>query len=164
MEIEFRAPLSNVARKYHWAPQGGKPDYGVYVGEGPHIFMYVDLVLTNHRTDHKERIIGCTLHLKKRHRLFWNKTITEAQVQESPDLGITRTPITNIELEPMSEPRVITVIAKAPIECPVSSLPEKMKLVLELSMVGPIRRMKRTIDTVDHDPKQLTFNKEDSQS
>lgn len=154
MEIEVRPPYSQ--------PQG-KPIFVVYVGERPHIYMWVDLVLTNHRTDRKERIIGCTLHLKKRHRFLWDKTIAEVPVEYSRLQGVSvqRTPITNIELAPMSEPTVITADAQGPIGQPVISLPKRMKLVLEFRMVGPIRRIRRTVEYVTHDPKR---HQSDSQS
>ena len=50
--------------------------------ENPHIFAWFDLVLVNHRTNRKERILGIELHLKKRHRLFWKKTLAVATADE----------------------------------------------------------------------------------
>ena len=119
-----------------------KPIFVVNVGTNPHIFMWADIVLTNHRTDRKERIVGCSLHLKKKHWVLWNKTISQVEVKEEGRYGETPRyrPLLDIELEPMSAPKIITAWANGPITEPIESLPHKMTLVLEFKMVGPMRR------------------------
>lgn len=157
MEISIQHPHSHPLGKSPFSNwKDGEPLYTVYVGENPYIYLWGDIVLTNHRNDRKERITGCSLHLKKRHRLFWDKTITSAEVKESIPHGRSvpqYKPINDIELLPMSAPLVLTVKAEAPIQVPVKTLPKKMKLVLEFRMVGPIRRMRYTFLSISHNPK-----------
>ena len=100
------------------------------------------------------------LCLTKKHWLLWNKTLAEAPVRLKSH-AIAGELMSNIELEPMSALKELTVEAQGPIEIPISNLPKKMKLVIEFRIVGPIRRIRRTIGTVIHDPKQLSQHKED---
>ncbi len=165
MGISVQHPHSHPLGKSpfsYWEDQ--KPIYTVHVGENPHIYLWGDIVLINHRNDRKERIIGCSLHLKKRHWLFWDKTITFAEVKESVQRG-GATPqhksINNVELPPVSAPLVLTVEANAPIQVPMITLPEKMKLVLEFQMVGPIRRMRHLLSLISHNPKELMMKNQD---
>lgn len=155
MEIEMHAP--------HCHPKGlfpipctgeEKPIYSVCVGPNPSISIWLDLLLINHKTDQKERIIGGDLHLKKKNRIFWRKTIAKAPVEYL--IGRDKySLVSNIELEPLSEPRVLTMRAEGSITEPIESLPRKMKLVLEFRMVGPMRRKEYIVADISHDPKIL---------
>ncbi len=121
---------------------GDKPFFGVDVRLKPSFYIWADIVLTNHRTDRKERIIGCSLVVKKRYRILWSKTIAQTEVKEEDWRG--REPkyidLVDVELEPMSGPKVITVRADGWIEEPIESLPDRMTLMLEFKMVGPTRK------------------------
>jgi len=158
MEISVQHPHSHPLGKFPLPPwEGKKPIYTVFVGENPHIYLWGDIILLNHRNDRRERIIGCSLHLKKRQWLFWDKTITLAEVKEDVRQGGAtpqRKSINNVELPPVSAPIVLTVEANAPIQVPVITLPKKMKLVLEFQMVGPIRRKRHLLSLISHNPKQ----------
>ena len=156
MEISVQHPHSHPLGNSpfpHWEDQ--KPLYTVFVGENPYIYLWGDIVLINHRNDRKERIIGCSLHLKKKRWLFWDKTITSAEVKERIQRGGTSPQyksINNVELPPVSAPQVLTVEANAPIQVAVTTLPKKMSLVLEFQMVGPIRRMRHLLSPISHNP------------
>jgi hypothetical protein len=58
----------------------------------------------------------------------------------------------------------MTQVLFGPITTPPSRLPKKMILCLEIRMVGPIRRMRRVIDRVMHDPERLAADRGCSQS
>lgn len=156
MELQLREPHSQVVRGANGLniPDGTAPIFVVSVGESPHIYMWLDLVLINHRTTRREVILNCELHLKKRHWLLWRKTVTSAAVllDEGGSGSSTRAwrPIT---LEPISLPVTITVEAQRPITHPVVSLPRKMWLVLEFDMVGPTRHMRRVVQEVVNVPQ-----------
>jgi len=117
-------------------------------------------VLTNHRTDRMERIIGCLLVLKKKHRVLWSKTVSQVEVKQEDRRGREPrlTALLDIELEPMSAPKVITVRADGSITEPIESLPDKMTLVLEFKMVGPMRKFSRKICDF-HLPKEFKVKK-----
>jgi hypothetical protein len=163
MEIEIKRPHSEVPEDTLLAQVSTQPFKRVIVDpDNPHIWMWADLILTNHRSDRREVITQATLHLKKRRFFFWHRTIAQAPVRihEQPILLASKGPLLkNIVLEPMSLPRVITVNAQGPIQVPIEDLPKTMWLYLELKLVGPIRRMNRLIDTVHHNPKMLNSTK-----
>ena len=159
MELELREPHSQVARGPSGLniPNGTGPIFVVHVGEFPHIYIWLDLVLTNHRTMRREVIRNCELHLKKRHWFFWERTITSTAVlvEQGAQAIHNGTVWKPVVLEPMSVPTIISVQAKGAIDYPVKKLPHKMRLVLEFSMVGPRRHMDRVLQDIRHDPKQV---------
>lgn len=146
MELELREPSSQIVRGSSGLNiyPDAKPLFGVDVGPHPFIYMWCDLVPINHRVSRREVIQDCNLLLTRRHWFFCRSTITETpvRVMERPgatDKGRAWRPVV---LEPQSPPPIITVEASAPIDCPVEELPQKMRLVLEFRMIGPIRYMK----------------------
>lgn len=162
MELKLREPHSKIVRGQDGLniPKGTKPILVVHVGENPHIFIWADLVLTNHRTSRKEVIRGCELHLKKRHLFFWEKTIASTPVLLDQVFGVTHTrkewePIT---IEPISSPVVIPVWADGEITYPIKNLPKRMKLVIEFSMVGPRRYMSKVVEDIIHNSSKLVIS------
>ena len=165
MEIEIKKPYSKAPLNTLPSQISDIPIIYVDVGTDPHIYLWADLMLINHRPDRREFILGAALHLKKKHWLFWYKTLVEAPVRvHSAGLESTGPLLENITIEPMSAPLTVTVDARGTIMLPPEHLPKKMVLCLEFRMIGPIRRMRRIIDKVEHNPKQSNPDKEDSQT
>ena len=94
------------------------------------------------------------MHLKKRRLWLWRDTIAKADLRQESGIGPTSTdnPVRNIVLEPTSERVSVTLPAEQRIDWPVSRFPKYTELVLELSMVGPIRRIRHVLTSVHHDP------------
>ena len=92
-----------------------------------------NLKLINHRTDRSERIVGCSLDLKKRYWLLWNKTIISIPVPG----------FSNLELSPLSAPVYIEVKVYRTFH--VQQIPHRAKLVLKFKMVGPMRKYERVL-------------------
>ena len=165
MEIEVKKPYSKAPLNTLPGMISNEPIFRVIVGADPHIYMWADLVLINHRPDRREFILKATLHLKKRHWLFWHKTLAEAPLRiHKAGIEPTGPLLENLVIEPMSAPLTVTVDAKGLITIPSSCLSRRMVLCLEFSMIGPIRRMRRNIESVYYDPKMLTPDKEGSQN
>lgn len=160
MELELREPHSQIVRGSSGlnVPDGTKPIMSVNVGENPHIYIWLDLVLTNHRTTRREVITNCELHLKKRHWLFWEQTIASAPVlvESVPTGSRNQTAWRAVTLDPVSPPVIVSVTAQGDITYPVSKFPRKLRLVLEFRMVGPRRCMRRVIQEFKHDPNAMT--------
>lgn len=154
MEIEIKKPYSRAPSNTLPSMISEKPIFEVRVGPNPHIYMWADLVLTNHRPDRRELILQASLHLKKRHWIFWHRTLAQAPIRMHTNAGLEPTGplLENLAIEPMMPPKTVTVDAKGPITTLPSRLPKKMALYLEFRMIGPIRKMSRFIDTVNHNP------------
>ena len=77
---------------------------------------------------------------------FGNKTICEA-TRSTSELGIETTGplLENLDIDPMSARRGVTVDAKGPIQIPLR-LSQKVDFYLEFQMLGPIRRIRRIIE------------------
>ena len=107
MELELREPRSQIVRGSTGlnVPDGTKPIMLVCVGENPYIYIWLDLVLTNHRTTRREVITNCELHLKKRHWLFWEQTIASAPalVESVPTGSRNQTAWGAVTLESLSQ-------------------------------------------------------------
>jgi hypothetical protein len=157
MEVEFYAPCHDPMSGRGFSLSGSEPILSVSEGNHPNIYAWLDLVLTNHRTNRPEKIINVTLHLKKRRWLLWSKTIAQ-----TPLFKVFRTdtlskmPI-QIDLSPMGR-EVVTVTGEGPINVPVDQLPESMELVVEFKMIGPIRRMDRFVRKVVRHQSALSTN------
>ncbi len=165
MEIEIKKPYSKATPNTLPAMISEKPIINVYVGPNPHIYMWADLVFTNHRTDRREFILDATLHLKKKHWILWHKTLAEAPIRVHTAVLESRGPLLeNLAIEPMSSPITKTVDARGPITIPPRCLPKRMVLCIEFRMIGPLRRIRRIVDRVNHNPKQLTSDREGSQT
>jgi hypothetical protein len=164
MDIELYAPHSQPEGLYPVSAQKGSNFlYTVNVGPNPHIYIWADLALINNKTSQRERIIGCSLQLTKRHNGLWKRTIAEATVEQLVSRDA-YSAVRDVPLEPMSKPTVITIQANGEIKMPVESLPRKMELALRFRMVGPIRRMYFKVADISHDPKILETDKEGSQT
>ena len=98
------------------------------------------LVLINHRTDRSERIVGCTLDLKKGYWLLWNKIILSVPVYGNGNID---KPLNNLELKPLSAP--IDIEVKVYQTLPIQKIPHRVKLVLKFRMVGPMRRKEKLL-------------------
>ena len=165
MEIEIKKPYSKAPSNTLPAMISEKPILQVYVGANPHIYMWADLTFINHKPDRREFILKATLHLKKRYWLFWYKTLAEAPLRiHEGGIEPTGPLLENRAIEPMTAPLTITVDAKGPNTIQPRHLPKRMVLCLEFRMIGPIRRIRRIIDRVDHNPKQSNPDKEVSQN
>ena len=165
MEIEIKKPYSKARPNTLPSMISKKPIIQVRVGADPHIYLWADLEFINHRPDRREFILRAALHLKKKHWLFWHKTLTEAPIRvHKVGLESTGPLLENLAVEPISAPLTVTVDAKGLIAIPPSRLPRRMVLCLEFSMIGPIRRMRRIIDIVIHNPQKLTVDKEGSRT
>lgn len=148
MQIVVRGPGSS---RSGWPEL--PPSFMVAVGEVRSVYVLCDFVFTNHRTDRKERIVGCELHLKKRHLLFWKKTIFKAPVTRYSTRD-DRTPFGQFELEPLSGPTALTVMVSSdmPHEI-VGRLPRRFDMVAVFQLVGPVKSTERIIQVFTHDPK-----------
>jgi len=104
-----------------------------------------DLRLINHRTDRMERIVGYSIELKRRYWLFWSKTIIS--IKRDAD-----SPLENLELSPQSAPVVVPI--KYYQSHLVAQKPSRVKLLLKLNMVGPMRKYMLTLKRVKLDWKQ----------
>ena len=135
-------------------PSLGKPTFSVNVLRNTEIYALFTVTFTNHRTDRKERVIECSVELKKRHWFFWRKTIgsVPVSVRASTFRHISRGPtsLDDLALEPQSSPAWVTLNATGTID--TVSLPRCMDLVVILRMVGPIRKIERLLTRVRHTP------------
>lgn len=121
--------------------------------EHPSISAMFQLTLINYRTDRKERLIGARVILEKRvlfHRSIMAKAPLELRVG-----GDSRPFPKDILFEPQSAPHVYTVQADGPIVHPIATFPRRSKLVLEMDFVGPMRKVRRTLTAIKHDPRVL---------
>lgn len=156
MELELREPHSQIVRGRTGLniPDGTAPIFTVNIGEKPYIYMWCDLVITNHNKDTPEVITNCELHLKICHWLLWEKTIASAPVLVEPTGTMperNRTAWKPIRLEPMSLPTIISVASQGDIPYPIEKLPRKMRLVLEFDTVGrPHKRIRKPIHNITH--------------
>jgi hypothetical protein len=156
MELELREPHSQIVRGPAGLniPDETGPIFTVNVGEKPHIYMWCDLVITNHSENRPEVITNCELHLKIRHWLLWERTIASAPVLVDLDNKAIRPQQkawTPIKLEPLSLPTIIPVTAQGDITYPIEKLPRKMRLVLEFDTVGrPHKRIRKLINDFTH--------------
>jgi len=156
MELKLREPHSQIVRGRTGLniPDGTAPIFTVNRGEKPYIYMWCDLVITNHKKDQPEVITNCKLHLKIRHWLLWERTIASAPVLVEPTGTMpewNRTAWKPIRLEPMSLPMIISVASQGDIPYPIEKLPRKMRLVLEFDTVGLHRHARKTVcSIVDH--------------
>ena len=166
LEIEFHSPTWNLDQddERQTPQEEDKPITVVHVHPAnPHIRTWLDCVFINNRVDRKELILSGSLHLKRRSWLFWWKTITQTPIErvvysrriERVVYSRRNTKKLNIELEPMSNPTVVGLEASGEIKAPLKKLPRRMRLVVELRMVGPIRRVRRLLSKVKHDPKTV---------
>jgi hypothetical protein len=112
-----------------------------------YIYLDFDLVLTNHRTDRKERIIKARLALKEKRFKFWRRTVIEFPVRQQVYItGPTEASLENIELEPLSAPREVYVHMSANIEKDAcKAMPRFIEAWLVLDLVGPVRHLKKRI-------------------
>ncbi len=167
MEIAIKKPYSKARPNTLPSMISQKPIFYVCVGAEthPHIYLWADLEFINHRPDRREFILRAALHLKKKRWLFWYKTLTEAPLRVH-EVGLEPTGplLENLAIEPTTAPITVTVDAKGLITIPPSRLPRRMVLCLEFNMIGPIRKMRRIIDTVKHNPKQSSRDKEGCQT
>lgn len=123
----------------------------------PAIYARMRLTFTNHRSDRPERIINCRVELKKRHLLLWKRTLLSIPVHllasspadVGPERELTKDSILDLKIEPVSPPVSIDIFANGP--SLTNGLPKWSELVLILDIVGPIRRMERTIQRVRRD-------------
>ena len=105
------------------------------------------LRLLSHRTDRPERVIGCSLAVKRRRLRFWRQTLLEVPMVRRSDYGAV-----NVRLDPLSGPTEIDLVVQD--ESPDSSLiipAEQLngtEIVLVLAMVGPIRKLERKLRDV----------------
>lgn len=157
VELELREPYSQIVRGATGLniPDGTAPIFTVNVGEKPHIYIYCDLVITNHSKDKPEVITNCELHLKIRHWLLWEKTIASTPVLIEPNhtnikFGHSKWKVWKpIRLEPFSLPMIIPVVAQGDITYPIEKLPRKMRLVIEFDTVGrPHKRIRKPIHSI----------------
>jgi hypothetical protein len=133
-----------------------EPAFVVQVGQFKSLNILCDLVLTNHRTSRKERIISAEVHMKKRHWLFWKKTIFHVPLDRYACERRDPYPFNNVELEPMSAPIAITVTVSAALpENVVRDLPRRFDLVVEFKLVGPIQKTERIIHSMKHDARKI---------
>ncbi len=106
-----------------------KPTISVSVGHDRSVYVLCDFVFINHRTNRKERIVGAELHLKRRHLLFWKKTLFKAPITRYSTHN-DRTPFGELELEPMSRPTPVTIMVSAQMSKEVvRSLPKRFDMV-----------------------------------
>ncbi len=115
----------------------------------PSILLLGTIILINHRTDRKERILGCNLVLKVCCWRFWNKTVLETPIYIYHGSVSRRDKLLeNVELEPMSSPVKLDITAIGSSDKPIKNLgKKKMKLFLKFRMVGPMRRKEILLGT-----------------
>ena len=92
------------------------------------------LRLVNHRVDRPEVIIGARLRLKRKRMVFWSQTLSVIPINDER--------FKYLRLEPQSKPEEIAIDVAGDIP---AILPKVTYLVLELEMVGPVRRMERKL-------------------
>jgi hypothetical protein len=153
MELELREPHSQIVRGDTGLniPDGTSPIFTVNTGEKPYVYMWCDLVITNHNKDRPEVITNCKLHLKMRHRLLWEKTIASAPVLIDTDNRGVRSKQKAwkpVRVRRFSLPKTIPVMAQGDITYPIEKLPRKMRLVLEFHTVGLHRRIKKAVCSI----------------
>ena len=154
LEIEVHAPLTRSMKR---PLRPSKPIFTVQVGHVKQATAWCDVVFINHSRNGRKRIIGATLHLKKRRFRFWRSTIASAQFDKvtSSASGLQYEPFLDILLEPVSSPVAVSITAEAPITIPISELPGHLELILELRLVGPLRRFKYLLSSFAHNPSEL---------
>lgn len=147
MEIEIMKPYSKAPLNTLRGMIAQKPILYVNVDTEPYIYMWADLRLTNHSPNRREFVLSATLHLKKRHWIFWHKTLAQAPVRKHTTGGMESSGplLENLAIEPMTTPLTITVDAKGPIQTPLRPS-QKVVFCLEFQMIGPIRRIRRIIE------------------
>lgn len=166
MEIEIKKPYSKAPSNTLGGMITETPIFNVEMGNRPHIYMWADLVITNHNPNRRELILNAKLRLKKRHFIFWHKTLVEAPIRIHTKAGVESTGplLENLVIEPMTAPKTITVDAKENLTIPLSHFHTKVELYMDFNMVGPIRKISRCIGRFMVESKQLTPDKEGSQS
>jgi len=117
----------------------------------PVIDAKLRLTFINHRTDRRERIIGCSLLLKQRHLIFWKRTIVDIPMRAyEGNINLPRP--WDFELAPTSSP--FTIEAEAVGQGFVEGqqqIPKRMEMFISFEMVGPIRRLERKLSNVRHE-------------
>ena len=68
MEVEVSSHFKDMPQPNVLAPIPAE-------GLAGHVHGFLDVRLTNHRTNRPERIVGCWAELRKRHLFFWKHTI-----------------------------------------------------------------------------------------
>lgn len=113
-------------------------------------WMYgrMNLVLINHRTDRLERVIGAQVLLKRRAFWLWHRTIISTPLRLV--VGTSRRAITNIEMKAVSEPYAAEVSFEDSPDA--EQFGRRMDVILELQMVGPIRRIERRLASFTNKP------------
>ena len=149
MEIELYAPgPTGIPEK----DAKNEPNFIYRTIGNPLFYMWAKLTLTNHRTDRKETLRDASLHLKKKHWVFWQKTIFKATVyRDIEGRGVKNEPLRNITIEPLAPPVEVIVIAEDFISIPIHRLPKRLGIFLEFNMVGPRRYFKKYIDDAIYD-------------
>lgn len=161
----FAIPI--LRRLWHWLLERGmeiriegweqlvQPVYEVNVGPNPTIFAMFKLTLRNHRTDRKERISRGWLVLNRRCLRFWSKRLCGIPLTiETHSGGVNDKPVPlhEIVLEPQSSGYEFYVWTSGPLTYQINRLPKETFLELELDVVGPIRKIRRTLERVKHSP------------
>jgi hypothetical protein len=141
MDMSFHSPTANF----------GPPDDGPIISLFPKEFgVWMGVKMVNNRTDRRERIIGASVHLKQRFLWFWRKTLIEVPLRHSdpsnpaaPENSLKL--VSNIELEPISERVWVVLEGSAPFNIPQQMWPNYLEVVIEFSMVGPMRKYGRVL-------------------
>ena len=147
MEVTVKAHFEDMAPYNISAPD-------LVTGKSGGVYALLDLCLINHRTDRPERIIECWAELRKRHLLFWRRTLAKIPIktQSSTDYEL-EYPVKDIYLKPMGKPQthVINIIG----DLEAFKMPRRAELVMVFKMVGPMRKYIYKLTDVRHDPKQV---------
>ena len=105
------------------------------------VSTFFGLRLVNHRTDRIERVIGCSLELRYRRWLVRKRTLRTIPVRVGHDDRDWQ----EVELPKQSSPTTIPLKSIEWFE-DAPPPPRRYKLVLVLDMVGPVRRVERTME------------------
>lgn len=105
----------------------------------------------NHRSDRLERVIGAHVDWRARRLKLWRRTIARVRVYIDQAPG--REEVADIELPPMSKRHEVKLIFDDNVNLAEHGLPAWSELVLALDLVGPIRKVERSLTGVSHDAR-----------
>ena len=148
MEVELHSANHRLTRTGLHFPDDG-PHFVIHDDQKePDMYAWFDVVLINHRTDRHERIRDGAILLQRRWLGFWRRTIAIAPLvvgiggDSPPGVGER---IQDIELRPISSPITLTCQAFTHIALPKVFWPNRLEVVLEFRMIGPMRRYRHVI-------------------
>ena len=125
---------------------GDEATYSVAVNpQWVRVWALLNLRIINH-SDKPERILGCSVHLRKRHLFLWQRTLGEVNVQKRLD----DSPLDNLLLEPCtSHDEVIRIDGGFR----HTGFPRHSELILVFKMVGQMRKYELKLEDIIHNPK-----------